>query len=560
MNSKVLKFDDSPERLMEMAVEDFDDGYDMSAVKKLLRVLEKQPENKKAAMLLSGIYQSLGYPEYAKDVCFRLLLGGVADDEVYFNLAVAILLTSSGDGLSARQNALIASNYYIQKAFQGAPEQLKKFFTDQLASDAARPELYLAKPISDRRADILLKKASEYLNKGDVQSAAEIYGIFKSDIPKQQSVFSRLALHYAEKGDYDAAFREAGQALSLKPDDIEALDVMRLVLRQQEKDCSEAVGKLMSIEPSDAYEARKLMIIAGQENLHDRVLYYSDILLDYRRSVKEALVYYAVALHNSGKKEEAREQLKSAMLVFYADDGIKMYVEAAKTADVLDYGRWPATSFVLKKLILTSGVSSVLPAGGERMADLYWGLRNMTPEETEDYAYSLAVTAPKTALALFGRALTDTFTDDLSKRIILFYYLDILPSGYLQIVSGDILKRCFLTKNNLKNLPKAYYEAYKLAFTEAAFNNEIYVNVKSYSLLIKKLINRCERLYAIHGQKGLPAIRNKQLMAKAMLYMALRGEESIGSEMAARARKAAGETFGKYVKILEEADGDYEYC
>lgn len=172
MNSKILKFDDSPERLMEMAVEDFDDGYDMSAVKKLLRVLEKQPENKKAAMLLSGIYQSLGYPEYAKDVCFRLLLGGVADDEVYFNLAVAILLTSSGDGLSARQNALIASNYYIQKAFQGAPEQLKKFFTDQLASDAARPELYLAKPISDRRADILLKKASEYLNKGDVQSAA----------------------------------------------------------------------------------------------------------------------------------------------------------------------------------------------------------------------------------------------------------------------------------------------------------------------------------------------------------------------------------------------------
>lgn len=322
MAKNIIKFQEDPDVLLDMAEDYSQKGKHAKAISLIKRVLKNNPDDADAKFAFSQELSNVCQYKLAQDVLFEMLTRDAEDVPV--NLSLGETFYSSG-------NWSVAA-YYFKRYSELTDLQIQSEIMQDVANFATGNNGFsIVYPMTRERADELRKKAADLMRNGQIEEAREIFKEIEESFPADSMAKSDISFTYLIKNDIENGKIYAQKACELDENNISALCNLAMIynIGGERESCEEICRKLSRIETDDAAEIFKIASTFCEIKKDDSAYIWLEKFLKVEPTPSTDILYhYAFAAFNSGRYQKAKETFDYILLMNEKDYIAKYYVKA----------------------------------------------------------------------------------------------------------------------------------------------------------------------------------------------------------------------------------------
>lgn len=323
-NSKrrILRFDDSEDRLLKIAEERLDDGNYLAAMRFLNRCHSFYDLSEDSCAMLADACEMIEANGQALRAWYGFLSVCQEDDESLAEAYEGLAVNYMNLGMETQ-----AAYYYNQlmRVDENLSEETKMEIVE-LFSRPRTAEFHVVWPPEEADYTATLNRGTAFLKEGKIKEARQTF----SEVPKGAKQYAAarnlIAVAYLLEDDTDAAGRICEERIAENGNDVQAYTTYAALLgqTQQREKAREVAEKLCKIETSDSDEIYKIATVCCENGMHEEAYGKFCRLEKEIRTDKTLLYFKAVSAYQCGRTREAIETFER-LLTIYPDAAVARF-------------------------------------------------------------------------------------------------------------------------------------------------------------------------------------------------------------------------------------------
>lgn len=336
-DKKILRFDMSKDRLLDVASENMENGRVLRRLSMLNKCVNRYGIDGEIYEMYADAYEEMGLTSYALNIWYAYLddCYDYADrEEIYEGIAVNYM------NLGMEIEALVYYKKLIDECVRdGIEADIDSFPISEVFGNKESEFKVLPKKEEEESA----RAISEGLNlfrSGDLSGAAQRLSAVTEGAENYVSARNIIAVCHMLGGDSEKGIQVCEEFLKDHPDDVQTMTTLAAIYNDTgEREKSRALAlKLCAMNVSSNDELLKIATVACENGLDDKALEKLKILENNTTPDKHLLYFLAVCEYKSGNYTESRKYFlkilcidRNASVAKYYLSLLTSYIEELKT-------------------------------------------------------------------------------------------------------------------------------------------------------------------------------------------------------------------------------------
>lgn len=559
MEEKVIQFDLSADRLLDLAEAKLDRGEYLAAARLLHKSLELYGPGADEYADLAEVYDEMELFELAAMNWFRFLDVCEESERVDAYEGLAACYYNMG-------NTAQAMFYYKKMRMDKNFSPEREWNWGDMAQPAAGSPFKISWPPEHADYSEEIDEGLQAIKRGEYAKAQKQFLRVHPDSEYRATAMNYLAVTYLLAGASDKAEKVCIELLGRNPDDVQALSTYAAVLTEQDRKAesrtvAERLAAIPTENPDDLY---KIATVCCENGLYEQA-YSKFCKLETRVSYDRTLLYFkAVAAFRCGKYKESLSSL-GKLLDIYPNAAVARYYYQAIRRYVESGGAVPETSFFycvpqkeredqVSRLLFMTNLNlhdlKTVAAEGAVFETLEWCFDEREGQEAILQKLALRVAIRADLRSFWSGILLDVTVDDMIKVDAVRSLCERNRDFECGIVIADIYGRIFFRRLEIGSKRRAQFVgAYALCFARFALIN--IVNGEQLCAVTQRIYN------LFSEQNCFSVIRKREALACA-IYLQLRPGDLKKMDQLAESMGADAAEVDRIFETIQQCQRDYE--